>query len=81
MDQKHWLYKPENIAKLWCWGIAVLIVTVLGEFAYLAHPYFTVDGWFGFNAAFGFIACVVMVLFAKLLGVFLKRHEDYYERD
>ena len=40
-------------------------------------------GWLGrFLAAFalfGFLACVGMVLFAKLLGVFLKRRDDYYE--
>ena len=44
--------------------------------------YFTVDGWFGFGAIYGFLSCLVMVLFAKGLGVFLKRPNDYYaERD
>jgi len=41
-----------------------------------------VDGWFGFGAAFGFLACVLMVLVAKGLGLVLKRDQDYYrERD
>ncbi len=81
MDEKHWLDKPENIAKLWLWGICLLIVLVLAEFSYHPHANFIIDGWFAFNAGFGFIACVAMVLFAKLLGAWLKRGEDYYEQD
>ena len=38
----------------------------------------SVDGWFGFGAVFGFLSCLLMVLFAKALGVFLKRPRDYY---
>ena len=77
---KHWLERPETIAKLWRGGIALLAITLAAELLYEGHSYFGIDGLFGFNAAFGFAACVVMVLFAKLLGVFLKRDEDYYDR-
>ena len=31
-----------------------------------------------FGAVFGFLSCVLMVLFAKALGVLLKRPNDYY---
>ena len=41
--------------------------------------YFGVDGWFGFGAAFGFLSCLAMVLFAKGLGIFLKRKDSYYD--
>ena len=27
--------------------------------------YFMIDGWFGFGAIFGFLCCLLMVLFAK----------------
>ena len=40
--------------------------------------YFGLDGWLGFGAVFGFLSCLAMVLFAKLLGKFLKRPEDHY---
>jgi len=40
-----------------------------------------IDGWFGFHAVYGLLACVAMVLFAKFLGIYLKRGEDYYDRD
>lgn len=45
------------------------------------HGYFGFDEWFGFHAAWGFLTCVGMVLGAKLLGVVLKRREDYYDHE
>ena len=76
---KHWLERPETIRRLWIGGWAVLALTLVAELFAEGHPHFGVDGLFGFNAVYGFAACVVMVLFAKLLGVFLKRDEDYYD--
>jgi len=77
---QHPLERPETIRKLWRAGLALLALTLAAEFLYEGHPHFGVDGLFGFNAAYGFLACVAMGLFAKLLGVFLKRDEDYYDR-
>ena len=34
--------------------------------------------WFGFDAIYGFVACVGLVLAAKGLRVLLMRDEDYY---
>ncbi len=81
-EQKlHWLYRQENRPRLW-WGLAVILaLTVAGQLLVHVHAYFTVDGWFGFNAVYGFLACAGMVLFAKLLGYLLKRPEDYYDND
>ncbi|MDA1101647.1 MAG: hypothetical protein O2967_22025 [Proteobacteria bacterium] len=81
VDEKHWLERPETIAKLWRGGWVLLALLLGAEFGYHPHAYFTVDGWFGFHAFYGFSACVAMVLGAKLLGVYLKRGEDYYDRD
>ncbi len=36
------------------------------------------DGWFAFGAIYGFLSCLAMVLFAKVLGWWLKRPENYY---
>ena len=77
-QQDHWLARPATIRKLW-WGFAiVLALTVAAQALIYVKGYFAVDGWFGFGAAFGFLSCLAMVLFAKALGVFLKRGEDYY---
>jgi hypothetical protein len=79
--QRHWLARPATVRKLWFVFAAVLAATVLAEAFIASHPHFTLDGIFGFNAVYGFVACVVMVLVAKGLGALLKRHDGYYERD
>lgn len=76
---KHWLVRPASVRILWRVFIAILALTVIAEFFIAHQPYFGIDGSFGFNAWFGFIACAVLILFAKGLGVFIKRSDDYYE--
>ena len=78
---KHWLTRPETIHKLWIGGGAILALTVVAQLPLHVHEYFGVDGWFGFNAAYGFLACVAMVLFAKALGLLIKRGDTYYEEE
>ena len=79
--RKHWLVQPKNIALLWRVFIAVLALTVLaGQFVH-PHASFAFAGWFGFNAAFGLVSCVLMILVARVLGSLLKRRDTYYEKD
>lgn len=79
--RKHWLVRPENIRKLWWIFGAILALTVLAQLLVHVHDYFGVDGWFGFSAMYGFLTCVAMVIFAKVLGFVLKRPETYYDKD
>ena len=74
----HWLVRPKTIRRLWQGFSAVLALTVLAQLVIYVKGYFTVDGWVGFGAVFGFLSCVLMVLVAKGLGVFVKREESYY---
>lgn len=77
-NEGHYLTRPRTIRHLW-WGFsAVLALTVLAQLIFYVKGYFTVDGWFGFGAVYGFLSCLLMVLFAKALGVVLKRPRDYY---
>jgi protein-S-isoprenylcysteine O-methyltransferase Ste14 len=77
-DDDHWLSRPATLRGLWIGFAVVLALTVLGELAIGIKGYFTIDGWMGFAAVFGFGACVAMVVVAKALGVLLKRRDDYY---
>lgn len=77
-EELHWLVRPATIRKLWQIFSVVLALTVAAQLFIYVKGYFVVDGWFGFGAVFGFLSCLAMVLFAKGLGVFLKRNEDYY---
>ena len=82
-QQKHddaWLVRPSSIRLLWWVFAAVLAVCVLLQFLFPVKGYFGADGWFGFGGVFGFLACVAMVLVAKVLGFVLKRPVDYYDQ-
>jgi uncharacterized membrane protein len=76
----HWLARPATIRLLWRVFIVVLAALVLAQSIIYVKGYFGVDGWFGFGAVFGFLSCLAMVVFAKGIGLLLKRPEDYYER-
>jgi sterol desaturase/sphingolipid hydroxylase (fatty acid hydroxylase superfamily) len=73
-----WLARPSTIRLLWRVFALVLVASVAAQLLFKVKGYFGVDGWLGFGAVFGFLACVAMVLFAKGLGWFLKRDENYY---
>ncbi|MBL4758737.1 MAG: hypothetical protein JKY32_14225 [Rhizobiales bacterium] len=75
----HWLVRPDTIRMIWIISIIVLAITVLADFFVEHHPYFEIDGTFGFGAWFGFGACVILVLGSKVLGAILKRQDSYYD--
>ena len=76
----HWLVRPATIRWLWIGFIAVLTATVLADLFLDHHGKFSVDGTLGFSAWYGFVSCFILIIFAKGLGVFLKRRDDYYDR-
>ena len=80
-QNKHWLLRKDNIRKLWIIFIAILAMTVIAGLFVHQHQSFGIEDSFGFFAWYGFVACVGMIVFAKLLGLFIKRPEDYYEKD
>lgn len=75
----HWLVRPTTIRMLWIVSSILLACLVLLDLAIEHHPHFGIDGTFGFGAWYGFITCVAMVLFAKGLGLILKRPDTYYD--
>ena len=59
--------------------VAVLGASLLAEKFVQIHPVAGIDGRPFFHAWFGFGVCVVLVLFSKFLGFFIKRQESYYK--
>ena len=80
-QEKHWLVREKTIRLLWRGGIAVLFLLVMADFFIHAHPYFQIDGTFGFFSWFALVTCISMVLFAKALGLVLKRKDTYYDNE
>ena len=78
-EKRGWFDKRENLVlflRLFYASLAVLIV--LDVFVD-KHPHFGFDGAPSFSAAYGFISCVLLVLIAKVLRLFLMKEEDYYD--
>jgi len=80
-EQDSWLVRPASIRLMWRIFWAVLVLTVALQAVIKVKGYFGVDNWIGFGAAFGFLSCLLMVLFAKGLGYLLKRDQDYYRSE
>ena len=78
--KRHWLDDPYHVRLLWRIFLFALALTVAAEIAITLHPHFAVEALFGFHAWFGFLACAVLILVAKALGLVLKRRDTYYER-
>jgi len=83
-DRTHWLYRPENRPKLWAVLMLILVLVLLPELFVHHHAHFQALGFMldtriGFFAWYGFITCAAMVVAAKVLGIFLKRPDDYYD--
>jgi uncharacterized membrane protein len=64
---------------LWQLFIAVLALTLAAEALVARHPHFEVEKIFAFNAVYGFLACAVLILVARGIGLFVKRKDDYYD--
>ena len=79
-DQKndHWLASPQTVKKLWLVLIAILVALLVAEFFVHHHPHFQIEKTFAFAAWFGFAACIVMAIVAKVLGIIFKRLDTYY---
>lgn len=75
----HWLVRPATIRKLWWIGGVILAAITVGDVGVKGYGSFGIDGTFAFYSWYGLVACVAMVLFAKVIGVVLKRKDSYYE--
>lgn len=81
MKHEHWLDDPSNVRKLWRGFLVILALTVVAGYFVDLHPHFEIERWFGFSAAYGFVTCLLMIVGAKVLGIFLKRGDAYYAKD
>ena len=79
-ERAHWLDEPANVERLVRGFYAACALLLMLDLFVPRHGTFAIERLFGFYAAFGFAACVVLVLVAKQLRRVLMRPEDYYDR-
>lgn len=77
--EKHWLVRPRTIRNLWIGGITLLIAVTMLDLIVHKHVHFGIEGSFGFYSWYGLLTCAAMVVVAKILGLFLKREDTYYD--
>ena len=75
----HRLTRPATLRKLWMIFGCVLAASVAAELFISHDAHFGIDGTFAFHAWYGFLACAALIGASKLLGLFLKRRDTYYE--
>ena len=79
-ERPYWLDDPANVTWIYrgVWGMSLLLVAA--DFVLRRHDDLAFAETAGFYAFYGFVACVSLVLAAKLLRRCVMRPEDYYER-
>lgn len=79
-ERTYWLDDSRNVTKIFYALVALCVVVLAADFgAYHKHGHFEFEQLPGFNAFFGFLAYLGLVLSATLLRKLLKRDEDYYD--
>ena len=70
---------PRNVKRLLVCFYCSLAVLLVIDFFIHKHAYFPWEGWTNFFAAYGFVSCVLLIFIAKIIRLFIKRNEDYFE--
>jgi hypothetical protein len=71
--------KPENVKKLLLAFYASLVLLLISEFFIHKHVVFGWEGKPWFFAVYGFTSCVGLIFIAKIMRIFIKKNEDYYD--
>lgn len=75
-----WFERPKNINLMIGGLVLACTALVLADLFYVnPHPHFEWESSFGFQAWFGFVSFVVIVLLGRLIRPLLSKPEDYYE--
>lgn len=77
--EKGWFDEPKNVDKIVWTLVALCVASVAADLFYEKHTHYGFQEWIGFDALYGFVSCVLLVLAAKQLRKILMRGEDYYD--
>ena len=79
-DQKTHLFdNPRNVERLLNGFYVICILLVIADFIIHRHTTMAWEKIPAFYAIYGFIACVVLVIVAKLMRKVVMRPENYYD--
>ncbi len=73
-----WLDNMKNVARI-IYALFVLCAGLIAaDFMYSKKSYLAIEDIPGFYAAYGFFMSAALIIFARVMRVFLKRDETYY---
>ena len=78
-EAPRWLDRAENVRKIYYSVWVACGLLLLAELFIDKHGEVEIEHVFGFHGFYGLIACVALVLAAKLLRHLLIRPENYYD--
>ena len=78
-EKQHFFDKPSNVKRVLRIFYGVCVALFVADFAFHRHAERALEGYWGFYAIYGFVACVVLVLMAKEMRKVLLRDEQYYD--
>lgn len=80
-DKKTYFFdNPLNVTRLLRGFYIICAILFVADFFVHRHTVHPWEGFPGFFALYGFIACVVLVVIAKKMRKVLMRKEDYYDK-
>jgi hypothetical protein len=71
--------RPENVKRFLGFFYVSLVVLLIVDFFIHKHADFQWEGAPDFFAVYGFVSCVGLIFIAKVLRIFIKRDEHYYD--
>ena len=78
-DEKIYFFdKPENVKRVLNVFYTLCVILVLADFVVHRHIGLVWENIPAFYAIYGFVACVALVVVAKLIRKVVMRKEDYY---
>ena len=70
---------PKNVTRFLLVFYICLIVLLLVDPFINKHGDFEWENMPGFFAAYGFVSCVLLIFIAKIMRLWIKRDENYYD--
>ena len=71
--------KHKNVTRLLVGFYLSLFALLIADFFIHKHGEFPWEGSPEFFAVYGFVSCVTLIFIAKVLRLFIKRDENYYD--
>ena len=80
-ERKHLFDKPENVSRVIRLLAGICLILFILDFILDRHGKHPWEHMPGFYALYGLVGCVLLVIIAKWMRIFLKRPPDYYHRE